>query len=54
MVLTQFYLLLNAGLFLSLENIRIERSDVEDIIATLDVSKALGQDLISHKSSQKR
>ena len=49
MVLTQFYLLLNAGLFLSLENIRIERSDVEDIIATLDVSKAVGQDLISHR-----
>jgi len=33
----------------SLENIRIERSDIEDIIATLDVSKAVGQDLISHR-----
>ena len=32
-----------------LENIRIERSDIEDIIATLDINKAVCQDLISHR-----
>jgi len=39
--------------FSSLEHIRIERSDIEDIIATLDVNEAVGQDLIS-QSSQNR
>ena len=39
--------------FPSLEHIRIERSDIEDIIATLDVNEAVGQDLIS-QSSQNR
>ena len=34
---------------LPLENIRIERSDIEDIIATLDINKAVCQDLISHR-----
>ena len=32
-----------------LENIRIERSDIEDLIATLDFNKAVGQDLISQR-----
>ena len=32
--------------FSSLENIRIERSDIEDIIATLDVNKAVDHDLM--------
>ena len=32
--------------FSSLENIRIERSDIEDFIATLDVNKAVDHDLM--------